>query len=87
MAKQDRLHTLFGHISGKYEGDADKFLAVCDLADEEVKEAIALIMRRCSCDVVFSDGGQEIDATAGGRVGEMYCSVGGKRKLAILIGD
>ena len=83
--EQDWLNTLFGHFPGEYEGDAEKFLATCDLVDEEVKEAIALIMRKCSCEVVFGDEEHEIDATTGGRVGEIYGSVGGKRKIAILI--
>lgn len=83
----DWLHTLFGNIPGKYEGDAERFLATCNLVDDDVKEAVALIMRKCSCDVVFGDEKHKIDATAGGRVGDVYASVGGKRIVAILIGD
>ena len=85
--ERDWLNTLFGHVPDQYEGDAERFLAICDLVDEEVKNAIALIMRKCNCEVVFGDNEHEIDATAGGRVGEIYGSVGGKRKIAILIGD
>lgn len=85
--ERDWMNTLFGHIPGKYAGDAERFLATCNLVDEEVKKAIALIMQKCSCEVVFGDEDHEIDATAGGRVGEIYGSVGGKRKIAILISD
>ena len=85
--EQDWLNVMFGRFPGEYEGDAEKFLATCDLVDDEVKEAIALIMRKCSCEVVFGDKEHEIDATAGGRDGDIYSSIGGKRKIAILISD
>ena len=82
---EDWLNTLFGHIPGEYAGDADKFFSDCDLVDEEVKAAIALIMRKCPCAVVFGDAEHKIDATAGGRVGENDWYIVGKKRIAILI--
>ena len=82
---QDWLNTLFGHTPGEYDGDADKFLSTCDLVDDEVKAAIALIMRKCSCTVVFGDEEHKVDATAGGRVDGIDCYIVGKKRIAILI--
>lgn len=80
-----KINVLFGHVPGEYDGDADKFLSQCDLVDDEIKAAIALIMRKCPCAVVFGTREHEIDATAGGRVGKTEWHIVGKKKIAILI--
>lgn len=83
--ERDWLNTLFGHHPGEYDGDADKFLASCHLVDDEVREAIATIMRKCPCAVVFGDEEHPIDAKAGGCVNGVGCYIGGKRKIDIQI--
>ena len=82
----DHFNVMFGHIPDEYEGDADKFLSDCTVVDEEVKEAIATILRKSPCAVVFGDENHKIDVTAGGYHADgVYGSIAGKRQIAVLI--
>ncbi|MEE1200052.1 MAG: hypothetical protein U0L09_05320 [Christensenellales bacterium] len=82
----DHFNVMFGIVPDEYEGDADRFLSSCNLVDDEVKEAIATIMRKCPCAVVFGDKEHKIDATAGGYHADgIYGSIVGEKRIAVLI--